>query len=88
MSSSEADANPSDANVEKSIRKERNSKDRYKNSIVPEFLEDDGIAPKKEESRNMKSQAQVMLDEDYEDLSSDKEEDTTEGEITDTHTSE
>jgi hypothetical protein len=89
MSTGDEEASPSDESVEKSIKKERDPENRFKNSIVPPFLENDGLPPEQEVSRDFESETEVMRkDDDYEELSSDKEEDTTEGEITDTNTSE
>ena len=85
--SSLADANPSDENVEKSLKEERDYLNKRKYSIVPRFLENDGLDEKKEVRREAeKRESRAIASEDYEDLSSDKENDTTEGEITDTHT--
>ena len=86
-----ADA-PSDEAVERSIKKEKHYLDPKENSIVPEFLENDGIPAREKVSRDeIRKESQENLQDNveiFEELSSDKEEDTTEGEITDTHTSE
>ncbi|MHB1908733.1 MAG: hypothetical protein ACYCQJ_07650 [Nitrososphaerales archaeon] len=74
------DDNPSDESVERSLKENRNYRDKRKNSIEPSFLENSGIS--ENATRN------DAIDEDFSELSSDKEEDTTEGEITDTHTAE
>ena len=90
LSISTDESNPSDESVEKSIREEGRRLDRRKNSIVPEFMENDGVAPDEEVSRDMEikeGQEEINEERDFYDLSSDKEEDTTEGEITDTNTS-
>ena len=84
------DDNPSDESVERSLKDERNYRDKRKNSIEPPFLENSGI-PENEEMSNDLEVSETRNDvnaEDFSELSSDKEEDTTEGEITDTHTAE
>lgn len=83
----ENEASPSDEKVTQSIKEERNNQDKRKYSITPSFLEDDGLPADEEVTRDMETEDQKISEEDFEDLSSDKEEDTTEGEITDTHTS-
>jgi hypothetical protein len=84
------DPNPSDEKVEESIRKERRYLDPDQSSIQPSFLENDGIKPSKKVSRDMllRESSENVQDnaEIFDELSSDKEEDTTEGEITDVHT--
>jgi hypothetical protein len=86
------DKDPTDEEVERSIRKGRKYLNRSENSIEPGFLENDGLNPGEEISRaeeNRESSERVEEDsEEFDSLSSDKEEDTTEGEITDTNTSE
>jgi hypothetical protein len=80
-------ANPSDEEVEESIKAQRDHTNRRKNSIEPSFLESDDVDRVEEVTRSTeRKEAREEADEDYEDLSSDKEEDTTEGEITDTQT--
>lgn len=83
-------SNPSDESVERSIGEQKRYSDKRKNSIVPEFLENTGIKPSEEMSNDLQvsETRNAENEEDFNDLSSDKEEDTTEGEITDTHTSE
>ena len=84
MAASNNDANPSDEEVERSIKNQRKSDDKHLNSIIPQFLEEDIVRPKENRGKGANEDLQ---DEDFEELSSDKEENTTEGELTDTHTS-
>ena len=81
------EANPSDSAVEGSIKDQKHNQDRRKYSIVPPALENDGLDPNNEVSTDMESSDHYPEQGDFEQLSSDKEEDTTEGEITDIHTS-
>jgi hypothetical protein len=85
MAISKDEANPMDTNVENSIREEKHRGDKRKYSISPSFR---GLPSSSEFESTQVSDLQTSPEEDYEDLSSDKEEDTTEGEITDTHNSE
>jgi hypothetical protein len=77
--------------VESSLKKERRFLDPSENSIEPSFLENDGLNPAEEYSREKarKDSKEIVEDdaETFDQLSSDKEQDTTEGEIVDTHTS-
>jgi hypothetical protein len=81
---------PQDEIAEKAIRKEKKWMDPYENSIDPPGLEGTGLGKKKEMRRefvkgeeNEDPEAPVG-ESTFEDLSSDKEKDSTEGEITDT----
>ncbi|HZW56143.1 MAG TPA: hypothetical protein VFF30_07635 [Nitrososphaerales archaeon] len=86
MGTSIDEANPSDKNVERSIKEERKFLNKGKYSIAPPGFEESGLEG--EETKEMEdADAKTVSEEDFEELSSDKEEDTTEGEITDTHTS-
>lgn len=77
-----AENDDQDRIVENELRSERRVRqDPTKSSIEPEFLQ--RINADKEK----KPLDEDLADQDFEDISSDKEEDTTEGEITDTHTS-
>ncbi len=80
---------PMDETVEKAIKKERKSKDPYLNSIDPPGLEGTGLGKKREmysefEKEEEKDDPEGPTGDTFEELSSDKETDTTEGEITDT----
>jgi hypothetical protein len=78
-----AEKDDQDRIVEEELRNERKVRqDPTKSSIEPEFLQK--INPDKQK----RPLDEDLADQDFEDLSSDKEKDTTEGEITDTHTSE
>ncbi len=71
--------------AEKVLREEKKVRsDPKKSSIEPSFLESE---PGYGRSNARTEPDSDMEDVDFEDISSDKEEDTTEGEITDTHTS-
>jgi len=78
----------SDEDTEKALKKARRFWDPNANSIEPPRLEGSGLGKKKEETRNIMSgeESEDSVgpegDEFYE-ISSDEEEDTTEGEITD-----
>ena len=79
----------SDEKVEKTIKKERKWRDPYTNSIDPPGLEGTGLGKGQEEYSEFEKEEEnddpEGPDKDtFEDLSSDKEDDTTEGEITDT----
>ena len=79
----------SDETVEKSIRKERKWRNPYENSVDPPGLEGTGLGKGNEEftvfEREEEKEDPEGPDKDtFDDLSSDKESDTTEGEITDT----
>ena len=90
LSISTDESNPSDESVEKSIREERRRLDRGKNSIDPEFMENDGLPANDEVSRDIdvnEGQEEISEESEFYNPSSNKEEDTTEGEITGTNTS-
>lgn len=79
----EAEKDDQDRIVEDELRSERRLRqDPTKSSIEPEFLQ--RINP----DREKRPLDEDLADQDFEDISSDKEQDTTEGEITDTHTAE
>ena len=84
---------PTDEIVEKAIKREKKSKDPYVNSIDPPGLEGTGLGKKHErfiefEREEERDDPEAPTGENtFEELSSDKEEDTTEGEITDTEES-
>jgi hypothetical protein len=82
-------ADPTDAVVEKAIKKERKWRDPYLNSIDPPGFEGTGLGKDNEElaefeKEEEKEDPEGQIRDTFEDLSSDKEKDTTEGEITDT----
>lgn len=80
---------PTDEVVEKAIKKERKAKDPYVNSIDPPGLEGTGLGKKNEEyiefeREEEKEDPEGPTDETtFEELSSDKEKDATEGELSD-----
>jgi hypothetical protein len=81
-------ANPADETVEESISDDKKRLDPKEYSIAPPGLEGDGIPPKESVNRDITRGAEAHVPvTDYEELSSDHEEDTTEGEITDVETS-
>jgi hypothetical protein len=51
--------------VEKSIIKERDPENRFKNSIVPPSLQDDGLPPEREVSDDFESERETMREDDY-----------------------
>ncbi len=81
---------PTDERLEKTIKKERKAKDPYINSIDPPGLEGTGLGKKDEEFMEFEREEEKEDPESpvgettFEELSSDSEKDTTEGEITDT----
>lgn len=81
---------PQDERVERAIKRERDYMDPYKNSIDPPGLEGSGLGKKDEEYLEFAKGEEKADPEkpvgrsNFEKLSSDSEEDTTEGEITDT----
>ena len=80
---------PMDEVVEKEIKKERKWKDPYVNSIDPPGLEGSGLGKDNEEyiefvNEEEKDDPEGPSGNIFEDMSSDKEKDTTEGEITET----
>ena len=79
---------PMDEIVEKEIKRERKRRDPYVNSIDPPGLEGTGLGKKHEENVEFergeeKDDAEGPEGDSFEELGSDKEEDTTEGELTD-----
>ena len=83
-----SDSNPSDETVERAIKKEKKWRDPYVNSIDPPGLEGTGLGKKNEEfiefeKEEEKEDPDSPSGDSFEELSSDKEKDSTEGEITD-----
>ena len=82
----------SDEIAERALKKGRHRSDPYSNSIDPPGLEGTGLGKNEEETRNIEDGEENEdpigpAGSEFYDISSDKEEDTTEGEITDTETS-
>ena len=80
---------PMDEIVEKEIKRERKWRDPYVNSIDPPGLEGTGLGKDNEEYSDFvkeeeKEDPEGPSGNTFEEVSSDKEKDTTEGEITDT----
>jgi hypothetical protein len=73
MSDEEQEDLSEERNASSGRKEERDSDNRLRKVPSPQVIES--------------SESQAITEEDFENLSSDKEEDTTEGEITDTHTS-